>query len=115
MEAVLKRLQSETPGIEAATLTSVDGLIITSVLSKDLEEDRMAAISASFLSLGESTTNDLKRSLLEQVIVKGALGYLIISKIGNEAILTVVTNQHAKLGVVLWEMRNASEELKKFL
>jgi predicted regulator of Ras-like GTPase activity (Roadblock/LC7/MglB family) len=115
MEEILRKLQAETPGIEAVTLTSIDGLIITSVLSSNVEEDKIAAIAASLLGLGESGVNDLNRSDFEYVVVKGKNGHLVVTKVGREAIIAVVTNHTAKLGTVLWDVKVAVEELQKML
>jgi predicted regulator of Ras-like GTPase activity (Roadblock/LC7/MglB family) len=55
----LKDLQRNTPDIEASAVVSVDGLIMASALPADVEEDRVSAMSAAMLSLGERIANDL--------------------------------------------------------
>jgi len=64
---VLKNLEATTPDIEASAVVSVDGLMIASELPHDVEEDRVAAMSAAMLSLGERTANELVRGGLDQV------------------------------------------------
>jgi predicted regulator of Ras-like GTPase activity (Roadblock/LC7/MglB family) len=49
---LLKDLEGTTPDIEASAMVSVDGLMIASALPQDVEEDRVAAMSAAMLSLG---------------------------------------------------------------
>jgi len=49
----LRDLQSRTPDVEASAIVSVDGLIIASSLPAGVEEDRVSAMSAAMLSLGE--------------------------------------------------------------
>ena len=46
----LRALQSSTPEIEGAAIVSSDGLSIASVLAADIEEDRVAAMSAAMRS-----------------------------------------------------------------
>ena len=49
----LRNMQSSSPSIEASAIVSVDGLTIASALPSSVEEDRVAAMSAAILSLGE--------------------------------------------------------------
>ena len=49
----LRDLQAATPEIEASAVVSVDGLTIASSMPVSIEEDRVSAMSAAMLSLGE--------------------------------------------------------------
>src|SRR5512139_1739237 len=115
MVARLKDLQAGTPDVEASALVSVDGLIIASALPPDVEEDRVSAMSAAMLSLGERIAGELSRGVLDQVYVRGARGYVILSAVGEEAVLTVLARQDAKLGLVFLDMRRAAEDLNRLL
>ena len=115
MVSRLKDLQVSTPDVEASALVSVDGLIIASALPPDVEEDRVSAMSAAMLSLGERIAGELGRGLLDQVYVRGANGYVILSAVGEEAVLTVLARKDAKLGLVFLDMRRAAEDLGRLL
>ena len=115
MVARLKDLQVSTPDIEASALVSVDGLIIASALPPDVEEDRVSAMSAAMLSLGERIAGELGRGVLDQVYVRGANGYVILSAVGEEAVLTVLARKDAKLGLVFLDMRRAAEDLGRLI
>jgi predicted regulator of Ras-like GTPase activity (Roadblock/LC7/MglB family) len=115
MVSRLKDLQVSTPDIEASAVVSVDGLIIASALPPDVEEDRVSAMSAAMLSLGERIAGELGRGLLDQVYVRGANGYVILSAVGEEAVLTVLARQEAKLGLVFLDMRRAAEDLNRLI
>ncbi len=111
----LRNLQMSTPDIEASALVSVDGLAIASALPSGVEEDRVAAMSAAMLSLGERIASELGRGSLDEVYVKGERGYVILTAVGEEAVLTVMARSGAKLGLVFLEMRRAAEELADIL
>jgi predicted regulator of Ras-like GTPase activity (Roadblock/LC7/MglB family) len=111
----LKDLQVSTPDIEASAVVSVDGLIIASALPLDVEEDRVSAMSAAMLSLGERIAGELGRGLLDQVYVRGTSGYVILSAVGEEAVLTVLARQDAKLGLVFLDMRRVAEDLIRLI
>jgi hypothetical protein len=111
----LRDLQSTTPEIEASAVVSVDGLIIASSLPAGVEEDRVSAMSAAMLSLGERIAGELGRGLLDQVYVKGAQGYVILMSVGEEAVLTTLVRQNAKLGLIFLDMRRSADDLEKLV
>ncbi len=115
MVARLRELQSTTPEIEASAVVSVDGLIIASALPAGVEEDRVSAMSAAMLSLGERIAGELGRGMLDQVYVKGADGFVILMSVGDEAVLTTLVRQNAKLGLIFLDMRRSADDLEKLV
>jgi len=115
MVARLRELQMSTTDIEASAIVSVDGLSMASSLPAGVEEDRVSAMSAAMLSLGERIASELGRGTLDEVYVKGEGGYVILTAVGEEAVLTVLARSGAKLGLVFLEMRRAAEELADIL
>lgn len=111
----LRELQVSSPDVEAAAIISVDGLPIATSLPQGVEEDRVAAMSAAMLSLGERIAGELGRGLLDEVYVRGEKGYVILRAVGEEAVLTVLARQQAKLGLLFLDMRRAAEEFSAIL
>ncbi len=111
----LRDLQVSTPDIEASAVVSLDGLIIASSLPAGVEEDRVSAMSAAMLSLGERIAGELGRGILEQVYIRGENGYVLLRQVGEEAVLTVLAREQAKLGLLLLDMRRAAEDLAKIV
>ena len=111
----LQNMQSAAPEIEASAVVSVDGLIMASALQQGIEEDRVSAMSAAMLSLGERISRELGRADLEQVYIKGDQGSIILTSVGKEAVLTAMARKEAKLGMINLEMRRATEDLVKLL
>lgn len=107
----LREMQVASLGIEASALVSVDGLIIASALPADVEEDRVSAMSAAMHSLGERISRELGRGTLDQVYIRGENGYVILSSVSEEAVLTALAREDAKLGLIFLEMRRAKEDL----
>ncbi len=115
MTKILKELQKGTPDIEASAIVSVDGLIMASALPQDVEEDRVAAMSAAMLSLGERTAQELNRGKLDQVFIRGVEGYVLLMNAGEDAVLTALVTKDAKLGLVFLDMKRAVDELEKLV
>ncbi len=111
----LQNLQSSATDVEASAVVSVDGLIIASLLPTTVEEDRVSAMSAAMLSLGERIAGELGRGALDQVYVKGGDGYIVLMSVGEEAVLTVLARKAAKLGLIFLEMRRVVEGLARLL
>lgn len=111
----LRSMQAAAPDIEASAVVSVDGLIMASALPVEVEEDRVSAMSAAMLSLGERIADELGRGSLTQVYIKGSNGFIVLTSVGSEAVLTALARQDGKLGLIFLEMRRAAEDLVKLV
>ena len=111
----LDDLHVSSPDIEASAVVSVDGLIIASALPHEVEDDRVSAMSAAMLSLGERIASELGRGVLSQVYIRGERGYVILMSVGEEAVLTALADEQSKLGLILLDVRRAAEALAKLL
>lgn len=107
----LRDMRSSSPDIEASAVVSVDGLTIASDLPATTEEDRVSAMSAAMLSLGERIASELGRGGLDQVYVRGDNGYVLLNAVGEEAVLTVLARRDAKLGLVFLDTKRAASDL----
>jgi predicted regulator of Ras-like GTPase activity (Roadblock/LC7/MglB family) len=105
-------LQGNTPDVEASAVVSVDGLNMASSLPAGVQEDRVSAMSAAMLSLGERIAAELGRGKLDEVYIHGNAGYVLLTAAGQEAVLTLLARRQAKLGLVLLEMRRAADDLE---
>ncbi len=111
----LRDLQAGTPDIEASAVVSVDGLIMASSMPAGIEEDRVSAMSAAMLSLGERIASELGRGMLDQVYIRGDNGFVILMSVGEEAVLTSLIRDKAKLGLIFLDMRRAADDLEKLV
>jgi uncharacterized protein len=111
----LRSLQMTSPDIIASAIVSVDGLSIATALPEDVEEDRVAAMSAAMLSLGERIASELGRGSLDQVYIKGANGYVVLMAVGEIAVLTALARENARIGLILLDLRRAVEDIIKLL
>ncbi len=107
----LRDLRASSPDIEASAVVSVDGLVIASDLPAEVEEDRVSAMSAAMLSLGERIAGELGRGELDQVYIRGDEGYVMLSSATPETVLTVLARREAKLGLVFLDVKRTSKVL----
>ena len=111
LAAVLDSFLGVSAEAEAAAVVSADGLPMASALPPHVEEDRLAAMSAALLTLGERAAEGLGRGDLGQVFVEGADGYVVLMAAGPHAVLVVITSKRAKIGLALFEMRRAAAQI----
>lgn len=111
---VLDEFLRSSPDVEAAAVVSADGLPMASALPSHLDEERLSAMAAAMLSLGERAAETLGRGGLQQIFVEGANGYVFLMAAGP-AVLCSITRQSAKIGLVLYEMRRAGSSVASVL
>jgi predicted regulator of Ras-like GTPase activity (Roadblock/LC7/MglB family) len=115
MSERLRDLQASSPDVEASAVISFDGLTIASALPENVEEDRVAAMSAAMLSLGERISGELGRGNLDQVYIRGENGFMVLMAVGSEAVLTVLARKQAKLGLLFLDMRRSTQDLAELV
>ena len=108
LDRILAELVGQVPEVEAASVVSFDGLAMASALPLGMDEDRVAAMSAALLSLGERAAEGLGRGALSQVFVEGEDGTVFLISADDEAVLVAVTAKGAKTGLMLFEVRRAA-------
>lgn len=111
LAGVLDEFLGVSTEAEAAAVVSSDGLPMASALPPHVEEDRLAAMSAALLTLGERAAEGLGRGELGQVFIEGNDGYVVLMAAGPHAVLVAITSRRAKVGLVLFEMRKAAQEI----
>lgn len=111
----LDELMREDGDIQAAALVSLDGFTMASALPAGMQADRVGAMSAAILGLGERAAAELGRGHLSQVFIEGQNGYVLLIAAGSRAVLTAMADPGAKLGLVLYDMKAAAERIGNVL
>ena len=115
LDHAIHALLSQTPEIEAAAVVSFDGLPMAAALPPSMDEDRVAAMSAALLSLGERAAQGLGRGELSQVYIEGDAGTVFLISADDEAVLVAVAAKGAKVGMMLYEVRRAAALVAEIL
>ena len=115
LDRAIHGLLAQTPEIEAAAVVSFDGLPMASALPQSMDEDRVAAMSAALLSLGERAAQGLGRGELSQVYIEGDAGTVFLVSADDEAVLVAVAAKGAKVGMMLYEVRRTAAVVAEVL
>jgi uncharacterized protein len=112
---VLQNFVSGTTDVQGAALVTPDGLPLAASLPGGMDEERVSAMSASMLSLGERIGMELARGTIDRIFVEGNKGFGILTGCGQDAVLLVLASESAKQGLLMLEIKRVLTELKLIL
>jgi predicted regulator of Ras-like GTPase activity (Roadblock/LC7/MglB family) len=115
LSLVLQNFVSGTSDVQGVALVTPDGLPLASTLPGAMDEERVSAMSAAMLSLGERIGQELARGIIERIYVEGDKGYGILISCGEDAVLLVLAAQKAKQGMLMLEIKRIVSEIKQIL
>lgn len=111
LEAILKKLLSDNPNITIATISSVEGLPILSLIPRGSNETMISAMVAALLSISEKAVMEMQIGEFTQLYIKGFDGYVLVFEAGPTAVLAVSTTSKVKLGLIFLECERAAKEI----
>jgi len=111
----LRNLKAINTKIEAASVVSADGQIMASTFPTDMDEARVVYLSATLLSASEQLMSELKSSGLHRITLEGDNKLLVLSAVGEDAILAVLARSAANLERLFQDMRSTIDDLVRLL
>jgi len=115
LTSVLHNFVSSTSDVQGAAVVTPDGLSLASSLPSGMDEERVSAMSAAMLSLGERIGGELNRGGIDRIYVEGDDGYGVLTSCGEDAVFLVLASKAVKQGVLMLEIKRALSELKLIL
>ena len=113
--SIIQNFVTGTADVQGAALVSPDGLPLATSLPGNMDEERVSAMSAAMLSLGERIVSELSRGSIDRIYVEGGKGFSILISCGEEAVLLVLASEFAKQGMLMLEIKRVVSELKLVL
>jgi len=111
---LIKELQQAVPELQGVMVASTDGLSLASNLP-EAEAARTAAMAATALGLGKRIAQTSSLGGLEEVVVRGQSGYLVVYSAGERGVLAVAAPMGANLGLIHLEARGAAQRIAQAL
>ena len=108
---VLETLVANTPNIGGAAVLHEDGQIIACRLPRGFDEARIGATMAAMLPRGTELADALKCGRLEQLLLTGEIGHVLLRETGPQAILCTLAGPAVKLGTLLLATSNAAASI----
>ncbi|MFH0926781.1 MAG: roadblock/LC7 domain-containing protein [bacterium] len=100
-------------GVRAAIVVGRDGFTIESVTVAGMDIDAVGAVLSSNMGPAEVMGNNLQLGELTQNMVEYKSGNIVLSILGTDAILGVVADTRANLGVLRYTIKKISKELEQ--
>ncbi len=115
LEKILSDLQS-VGGIELSAIVSKQGLLMVSKqTTTGLNSEAFAALTATLYMSAESTTMRLSSQKPRSIIVETEDKHLITYTAGPDALIVVLVGNEGYIGLILNELKKATEKVKKLI
>jgi predicted regulator of Ras-like GTPase activity (Roadblock/LC7/MglB family) len=112
LRPILRELNASSGDIEASAVITSDGLALAWVLDESVDKDRFAAMCASLLALADRAAQEISRGDLQQVLVEGEKGTMLLVHAGRDAVLAVAAKPTVKLGMVFLEAKKVASKIE---
>jgi len=115
LDRVLGDLRALSEDIESCAVLSGDGNLISSSHGPGVERERVGAILAALVNLAERLARESGKGHISQLRIDTGGGHLLVVRLDGGGILAATTGQEARVGLVLYDMRNSRGEVEKSL
>jgi predicted regulator of Ras-like GTPase activity (Roadblock/LC7/MglB family) len=115
LEALLNMFLLKNQDVRAAAIITTEGLPIISTFPAYMNEGQIAATTATLLSLAQRSISEMEGGKFHELFIKGKEGYLILLKLGVNAVLMVSTTLDAQLGLLFFEGEQICEKITNLL
>jgi predicted regulator of Ras-like GTPase activity (Roadblock/LC7/MglB family) len=103
----------QRPGIEAVVVLGRDGLLIDSQSTIDLDAEALAARVPGIVASADEIGLTTDRGSMRMAVIEQENGYAIVSSVGDDALLCVLTSRTADLGSLLYDVRRHRESIAR--
>lgn len=109
---LLQSLHESIDGIRSSAIVSAEGLIVQAILEDGISDIKLAAMTATILSVAERVLIELKSGILDVCILQGDDGNFCVMEAGTDLIVAVCLGGDARMDTCFIEMRKISEQIK---
>ena len=107
LDPLLSDLRALSEDIDSCAVLSKDGRLLSSSHAPGVERERVAAMLAAVAGISERTAREEGKDHASQLRVKTEDGYLLLVHLEGGGALAATTGLEARVGLALYDMRNA--------
>ena len=115
LDRVLADLRALSEDIESCAVLSGERDLLASSHGPGVERERVTAILAALVSLSERLARESGKGHVSQLRIDGDGGHLLVVRLDGGGVLAATTKPEARVGLVLYDMRNSRGEVEKVL
>lgn len=101
--------------IKACGIVSKEGLLINSRTPPDVDARIFSALCSTIMGAAEAASGQMTTGTVSQISVKTEKGTIVIIPAGLKAILTLLTDLEAQLGLIFFEMETRAAQVEEIL
>ncbi|HOI40067.1 MAG TPA: roadblock/LC7 domain-containing protein [Methanobacterium sp.] len=101
--------------IKASGIVSKEGLLINSRTPPDVDARIFSALCSTIMGAAEAASGQMTTGSVSQISVKTEKGTIVLIPAGLKAILTVLTEPEAQLGLIFFEMESIAEQVNQIM
>lgn len=101
--------------IKASGIVSKEGLLINSRTPPDVDARIFSALCSTIMGAAEAASGQMTTGSVSQISVKTEKGTIVLIPAGAKAILTVLTEPEAQLGLIFFEMESMAEQVNQIM
>ncbi len=110
-DALINLTESLSDIDDCAVILS-DGLVVTSKIVHDIDEERLRTISASLFGMASIAAKQFEKDEAQYVLIKCSKNYIALFKAGDNAVLVVDFNADADLKAILNKCVDSASVIK---
>ncbi len=115
LDRVLADLRALSEDIESCAVLSGDRDLISSSHTSAVERERVSALLAALMDLSDRAARENGKDHASQLRIDTEDGHLLLVRLDGGGVLAATTGSEARVGLVLYDMRNSRAEVDKVL
>jgi uncharacterized protein len=115
LDRVLADLRALSGDIESCGVLSKDGELLSSSHAEGVDRERATAMVAALANLAEKVARDNAKDHASQTRIKTEGGHVLLVRLEGGGVLAATAGPDARVGLVLYDMRSARDEVEKAL
>jgi predicted regulator of Ras-like GTPase activity (Roadblock/LC7/MglB family) len=115
VDRVLADLRALSGDIDSCGVLSKDGELLSSVHGDGVNRDRVTAMLTALANRAERVARENGKEHASQVRIKAEGGYVLLVRLEGGGTLAATTGPDARVGLVLYDMRNARDQVERAL
>ena len=115
LERVLTDLRALSEDIDSCGVLSKDGELVFCSHGAGVDRERVTAMLAALANRVQRMARENGKEHASQVRVKTEGGYVLLLRLEGGGALAATTGPDARVGLVLYDMRNARDEFERAL
>jgi uncharacterized protein len=113
LDRALADLRALSGDMASCAVLSADGVLLSSSHTEGVDRERAAAMLSAVANLAERAARQEGKEHASQVRVDAEDGHLLLVRLDGGGTLAATTARDARVGLVLYDMRNARGEVEK--